>query len=78
MAEKKDVSVDLSEFRRKKKPGCGFANLDLKPEHLEVLKAAMQADDISNRGILEWMTQRGYEVGKEALANHRAGRCVCP
>ena len=70
--------IDLSEFRRIRKAGCSFANLNIKPEHVEVLKAAMQADDISVRGIHDWLKAHDYRVGKEAIQNHRLGRCTCP
>lgn len=69
--------VDLSEFRRIRKAGCGFANLTIKPEHVDVLKAAMQTDDISHSGIHEWMKAYGYEVSLESVGKHRTGRCVC-
>lgn len=70
--------IDLSEFRRIRKAGCNFANLDLKPEHVETLKAAMQAGDISSAGIHDWMKDHGYQIGKETIVKHRNGRCTCP
>jgi hypothetical protein len=69
--------IDLSEFRRIRRAGCNFANLPLKDEHVEVLKAAMQADDISGSGIHEWLKSKGYVIGKESINKHRDGRCVC-
>lgn len=77
MATKKP-EIDLSEFRRIRKAGCNFAQLDLKPEHVEVLKAAMQAPDISGAGIHDWMKSKGYSIGKETVIKHREGRCACP
>jgi hypothetical protein len=76
MTAKKEI--DLSEFRRKVIPGCGFSHLVIKPEHVEVLKAAMQAEDISGAGIHEWMKHRGYQISEEAIRKHRRGVCVCP
>ena len=70
--------IDLSEFRRIKKPGCGFANLKIKPEHVDVLRAAMQEEEISSAGIHEWMKKRGYSISQEAVRKHRRGVCVCP
>ena len=72
------VEVDLSEFRRIKKAGCNFVNLPLKPEHIDVLRAAMRADDISGAGIHDWLKSKGYTIGKESVIKHREGRCVCP
>jgi repressor of nif and glnA expression len=60
------------------KPGCGFANLNIKPEHVETLKAAMQADDISGASIHEWLKKRGYHISEEMVRKHRRGVCVCP
>ena len=74
----KPKEIDLSEFRRIKKPGCGFANLKLKPEHVEILKAAMQDDEISGDGIREWMKKNGYQISTESIRKHRRGTCVCP
>ena len=68
---------DLSEFRRIKKAGCGFAQINLKPEHVDTVKAAMQAQDISGRAIYEWLQSKGYGVGKESVIKHRAGNCSC-
>ena len=73
----KKPEIDLSEFRRIRKPGCNFANLDIKPEHVETLRAAMQAPDISGAGIHDWMKSKDYVIGKEAIIKHRAGRCSC-
>ena len=77
MAAKKPT-VDLSEFRRIRKPGCNFANVEIREEHVETLKAAMQAPDISGSGIHDWMKSKGYIIGKEAIIKHRTGRCSCP
>jgi hypothetical protein len=72
------AEIDLSEFRRVKKAGCNFANLELKPEHVEVLKAAMQAPDISGQSIHDWLKARQYVIGVDTLRKHREGRCACP
>jgi len=77
MPEKKPV-VDLSEFRRKPTAGCGFARLVIQPEHLETLKAAMQADDISGSSIHEWLKKRGYAIAEGSVRKHRKGTCACP
>jgi hypothetical protein len=75
MVAKKEI--DLSEFRRIRKPGCTFANLKFRPEHVDVLRAAMQSDDISGAGIHEWLKKNGYAIGIESVKKHRAGSCVC-
>lgn len=77
MAQKKLEPVDLSDFRRIRKAGCSFAQIDLKPEHADALRGAMQAPDISNAGIHDWMRSKGYDIGRESIAKHRAGRCIC-
>jgi hypothetical protein len=69
--------IDLSEFRRIRKPGCAFAQLELKPEHVDVLKAAMQAPDISGAAVWEWLKDKKYVIGKESVLKHREGRCIC-
>jgi hypothetical protein len=69
--------IDLSEFRRIRRAGCNFANLTIKPEHVEVLKAAMQSDDISAAAIHDWMKAHGYYIGKDSVQKHRIGKCVC-
>ena len=73
----KKLEIDLSEFRRIRKPGCSFANLNIKPDHVETLKAAMQAPDISGASIHEWRKKRGYSIGADTLERHRSGRCTC-
>lgn len=69
--------IDLSEFRRVRKSGCAFANLTIKDEHVDTLKAAMQADDISGGSIHEWLKKRGYSISADSVRNHRRGTCVC-
>ena len=73
----KDIPLDLSEFRRIRKPGCNFSHLELKPEHVEIVKAAMQAEDISAAAVHDWLIDKGYRIGLDTLKKHRAGRCTC-
>ena len=73
----KSPEVDLSEFRRVRQAGCAFSRLAIKPEHVDVLRAAMQADDISGASIHDWLKDHGYQIGKEAIMKHRSGRCLC-
>lgn len=73
----KKPEIDLSEFRRVRKAGCGFANLAIKDEDVDTLKAAMQADDISGASIHEWMKKRGYSISEDMIRKHRKGVCVC-
>ena len=72
-----EPEIDLSEFRRKPVAGCGFANLKLKPEHVETIKAAMQAPDVSGAGIHQWLKKRGYQISEESVRKHRNGACRC-
>ena len=72
------VEVDLSEFRRKPVTGCGFARLPMKAEHVETLKAAMQAQDISGSSIREWLQKRAYTISIDSIRKHRIGTCPCP
>ena len=70
------VSVDLSEFRKIPKAGCRFAQLDLKEEHVEKLKAVMQSDEYSASEIHRVMVVNWkYSIGKESVAKHRNGTC---
>jgi ribosomal protein L19E len=71
------VAIDLSEFRRKPVAGCGFARLVIEPDHIDKLKGAMQADDISNESIQEWLKARGYSISEEMVRKHRNGKCRC-
>ena len=71
------AEIDLSEFRRKPVSGCGFALLKIKADHIEKLKAAMQAPDVSGASIHEWLKKRGYAISEEAVRKHRKGTCVC-
>jgi len=73
----KTPEIDLSEFRRKPVSGCGFARLAIHPDHVETLKAAMQADDISGASIHEWLKKRGYAISEDSVRKHRKGVCVC-
>jgi len=73
----KSPEIDLSEFRRKPTAGCGFARLAIHPDHVETLKAAMQADDISGASIHEWMKKRGYAISEAGVRKHRKGTCAC-
>ena len=73
----KTVEIDLSEFRRKPVAGCGFARLQIKAEHVDTLRAAMQADDISGASIQEWLKKRGYSISEDSVRKHRKGVCVC-
>lgn len=78
MPAKKVSVVDLSEFRRTTKPGCGFGRLTIDDSHADTLKAAMTADDISSASIHEWMKKREYVVSLESIRKHRRGVCSCP
>ena len=74
----KAPEIDLSEFRRMPTAGCGFARLPIKSEHVETLKAAMQAQDISGSSIREWLQKREYMISTDSIRKHRSGTCVCP
>ena len=74
----KSAEIDLSEFRRLPLPGCGFARLPIKAAHVETLKAAMQAQDISGSSIREWLQKREYTISADSIRKHRGGTCVCP
>ncbi len=76
--KKQAPEIDLSEFRRLPSVGCGFARLAIKSEHVETLKAAMQADDISGQAIQDWLKKKGYQISTESIRKHRTGRCICP
>lgn len=76
MAEAK--KVDLSEFRRIRKPGCTFAQLDFTQEQLEKLRIVMPSTDYSTRGIHEVLTSKwGFSIAEESLRKHRDGKCLC-
>ena len=74
----KAPEIDLSEFRRRPTAGCGFARLQIKADHVETLRAAMQSHDISGSSIREWLQKRHYMISTGSILKHRNGTCVCP